>query len=252
MQLTINPSITIVPQSADLIPQSPPTHPVEIQQSNVIVQSQSLIYGQPIPANPELLPIPFSINPSIADEEHQQQQQLIAINNQMQTQTPNMEMEKIPCINPNFSKIIEMSVTPSPPPLIEVDETLENQCAEDSPINRFITDVQSQTEPSNNRNENDNSDTNISTEPKIPSSHLNVVNQYPSLNRVPPATIVQSFAPVYTPANVSFVKIFVNFFLEKEENKCLIRFELMHHYRQISNSNRWQHPVRMRIFTVHM
>lgn len=192
-----------MPQSIDLISQPPPAHPIEIQQSNVIAQSQSLIYGQPIPANPELLPIPFSIVPSMAE-----QQQSISINNHMQTQTTNMDLEKVPCINPNFSKIIEMSVTPSPPPLNEVDETLENQCAEDSPINCFVSDVQLQSEPSNNYNENDNTDTNISTEPKIPLSHLNATNQYPSLNRIPPANIVQSFAPVYTPANVSFVIFF--------------------------------------------
>lgn len=195
MQQSINPSITIVPQSNVLVSQPPPVHPIEIQ-SNIIAQSQSLIYGQPIPSNPELLPIPFSIVPSIADGQQQQ----------MQTQTPNIEMEKVPCINPNFSKIIEMSVTPSPPPLNECDEMLENQCADDSPINRFVSNVQSQSEPSNNNNENDNGDTHISTEPKIPSSHLNATNQYPSLNRIPPANIVQSFAPMYTPANVSSVQ----------------------------------------------
>lgn len=220
MQQSISPSITIVPQPIDLKSQPPPTHPIEIQQSNVIAQSQSLIYGQPIPANPELLPIPFSIVPSMPDGEHQHQhqQQFIAINNQMQTQTPNMEMEKVPCINPNFSKIIEMSVTPSPPPLIEVDETLENQCAQESPINCFISNIQTQPEPSNYNRKNDNSDFNISTEPKIPLSHLNATNQYPSLNRIPPANIVQSFAPVYTPANVSFVKNLCIFQRMKEIN----------------------------------
>lgn len=36
-----------------------------------------------------------------------------------------------------------------------------------------------------------------SSEPSIPLSHLITANQYPSLNKIPPAHIAQSFAPMY-------------------------------------------------------
>lgn len=35
------------------------------------------------------------------------------------------------------------------------------------------------------------------TEPSIPLSHLITANQYPSLNKIPPAHIAQSYAPMY-------------------------------------------------------
>lgn len=35
------------------------------------------------------------------------------------------------------------------------------------------------------------------SEPSIPLSHLITANQYPSLNKIPPAHIAQSFAPMY-------------------------------------------------------
>lgn len=88
-------------------------------------------------------------------------------------------VEKSPCINPNFSKIIELPITPSPPPISE----------EPSDFNDESTPSPSKTSESPAHIEN--------TVPKIPISHLIATNQYPSLNRVPPANIVQSFAPVY-------------------------------------------------------
>lgn len=87
------------------------------------------------------------------------------------------------CINPNFSKIIDLPVTPSPP-LADIDESVE---AEESSQNNSIPNTINQV--------------NESTEPKIPLSHLIATNQYPSLNRIPPANIVQSFAPVYIQSN---------------------------------------------------
>lgn len=88
-----------------------------------------------------------------------------------------------PCINPNFSKIIDLPVTPSPP-LADIDESVE---AEENAQNDSIPNTINQI--------------NESTEPKIPLSHLIATNQYPSLNRIPPANIVQSFAPVYIQSN---------------------------------------------------
>lgn len=93
----------------------------------------------------------------------------------------NPYIEKSPCINPNFSKIIDLPVTPSPPPITE--EPSENSTDE-------LTSSPSKT--------NDQSPVHIDNhEPKVPLSHLIATNQYPSLNRIPPANIVQSFAPVY-------------------------------------------------------
>ncbi|XP_055312921.1 Golgi-specific brefeldin A-resistance guanine nucleotide exchange factor 1 isoform X3 [Sitodiplosis mosellana] len=97
----------------------------------------------------------------------------------------NTYCDKSPCINPNFSKIIDLPVTPSPPPITE--EPSENSIDE-------LASSPSKT--------NDQSPAHIekpfeSQEPKVPLSHLIATNQYPSLNRIPPANIVQSFAPVY-------------------------------------------------------
>lgn len=93
----------------------------------------------------------------------------------------NTYVDKSPCINPNFSKIIDLPVTPSPPPITE--EPSENSTDE-------LASSPSKT--------NDQSPVHIdSHEPKVPLSHLIATNQYPSLNRIPPANIVQSFAPVY-------------------------------------------------------
>lgn len=104
----------------------------------------------------------------------------------------NTNYEKIPCINPNFSKIIELSVTPSPPPILEEipSENSNDNSSVSSPYhtNEMPTAVQQQQQQS--------------TEPKIPISHLMATNQYPSLNRMPPANIVQSFAPIYNQSNL--------------------------------------------------
>ncbi|XP_055384486.1 Golgi-specific brefeldin A-resistance guanine nucleotide exchange factor 1 isoform X2 [Condylostylus longicornis] len=44
-----------------------------------------------------------------------------------------------------------------------------------------------------------NQDVESSLSPRVPISHLITGNQYPSLNRIPPASIVQSFTPIYVP-----------------------------------------------------
>lgn len=109
-----------------------------------------------------------------------------AYSNELLQLYPNVEYsmnDNSPCINPNFSKIIDLPVTPSPP-LADIDESVE---AEENPQNDSIPN------PTNQNNE--------STEPKIPLSHLITTNQYPSLNRIPPANIVRSFAPVYVQSN---------------------------------------------------
>ncbi|XP_031640061.1 Golgi-specific brefeldin A-resistance guanine nucleotide exchange factor 1 isoform X2 [Contarinia nasturtii] len=131
-------------------------------------------------------------------QQQQEQEQLLNVCDQIVTQsnvpvvgqsTDPMEsytnyspyVEKSPCINPHFSKIIDLPVTPSPPPIIE--EPSENSIDE-------LTSSPSKT--------NDQSPVHIdSHEPKVPLSHLIATNQYPSLNRIPPANIVQSFAPIY-------------------------------------------------------
>lgn len=96
--------------------------------------------------------------------------------------------DKSECINPNFSKIIDLPVTPSPPPISE-------EPSENSPDEFASSPAKT----------NDQLPAHIveHNEPKVPLSHLVATNQYPSLNRIPPANIVQSFAPVYNqhPAN---------------------------------------------------
>lgn len=84
-----------------------------------------------------------------------------------------------PYINPNFSKVINLPVTPSPPPLLEADESVESSSSEKmnaSPAKQSELET---------------------TEPSIPLSHLITANQYPSLNKIPPAHIAQSYAPMY-------------------------------------------------------
>lgn len=99
--------------------------------------------------------------------------------------------EKSPCINPNFSKIIELSVTPSPPPIPE--EPSENSNDNSSVSSPYHTAVPTPISTAAVEQ---------SAEPKIPISHLMATNQYPSLNRMPPANIVHSFAPVYNQSNL--------------------------------------------------
>lgn len=179
--------ITLVPQPIEAIP-SLHTQPIDVPMN--LIESQHTFRNTPIAiTNPEPMPIPFSLVPPIVCE-----QSVSTPNHELQ-QIESNDMEKVPCINPNFSKIIELSVTPSPPPITEVDESLENECAEDSPAKSFL----------HQSPELHNVDP---IEPKIPLSHLIATNQYPSLNRIPPANIVQSFPPVYTPLNVSseFIK----------------------------------------------
>lgn len=94
-----------------------------------------------------------------------------------------------PHINPNFSKVIDLPVTPSPPPLLEDDENVENS-NQASPLNQpnvESAEYQQLQQPSLGIDE-----------PKVPQSHLNTVNQYPSLNKIPPTNIVHSFSPVYS------------------------------------------------------
>lgn len=82
-----------------------------------------------------------------------------------------------PYINPNFSKVINLPVTPSPPPLLEIDENAESSDRMNaSPTKRLEHET---------------------NEPSIPLSHLITANQYPSLSKIPPAHIAQSFAPMY-------------------------------------------------------
>lgn len=85
-----------------------------------------------------------------------------------------------PYINPNFSKVINLPVTPSPPPLLEADENVESSSDKlnASPANELESET---------------------SEPSIPLSHLITANQYPSLNKIPSANIAQSFAPMYVP-----------------------------------------------------
>lgn len=87
-----------------------------------------------------------------------------------------------PHINPAFSNIIELPVTPSPPPLLEVDENVDSDPST-SPSKQGAIDESKQQE---------------NAIPSIPTSHLNATNPYPSLNKIPPANIVHSFAPVYS------------------------------------------------------
>lgn len=108
--------------------------------------------------------------------------------------------EKNPCINPNFSKIIELSVTPSPPPIPEEpSENSNDNSAVSSPYhtNELVTMSSPTTTTTMAQQQQQQS-----TEPKIPISHLMATNQYPSLNRMPPANIVHSFAPVYNQSNL--------------------------------------------------
>lgn len=93
-------------------------------------------------------------------------------------------VDKSPCINPNFSRIIDLSVTPSPPPITEEASEYSTEDNASSPSKTIDT-------PTHHEN----------VEPKVPLSHLIATNQYPSLNRIPPANIVQSFAPVYNQSN---------------------------------------------------
>lgn len=105
--------------------------------------------------------------------------------NELYANFNNTYVDKSPCINPNFSKIIDLPVTPSPPPILE------------EPSENSTDDVASS--PSKT---NDQSPVHIENhEPKVPLSHLIATNQYPSLNRIPPANIVQSFTPVYNQSN---------------------------------------------------
>lgn len=97
----------------------------------------------------------------------------------------NAYVDKSPCINPNFSRIIDLSVTPSPPPISEEPSEYSTEDNVSSPSKTIDT-------PTHHEN----------IEPKVPLSHLIATNQYPSLNRIPPANIVQSFAPVYNQSNL--------------------------------------------------
>lgn len=94
----------------------------------------------------------------------------------------NTYADKSPCINPNFSKIIDLPVTPSPPPITEEPSELSTDELASTP---------------SKTNDQSPAHINENHEPKVPLSHLIATNQYPSLNRIPPANIVQSFAPVY-------------------------------------------------------
>lgn len=109
---------------------------------------------------------------------------------------------------PVFSNIVSMSVTPSPPPLLEVDETLENinneedgRCVqlESKSISDISTTVQ--TDVVSNLEQKSSIVESVSDEPKVPMSHLIATNQYPSLNKIPPPSIAQSFAPIYIQPN---------------------------------------------------
>lgn len=97
----------------------------------------------------------------------------------------NTYVDQSPRINPNFSRIIDLSVTPSPPPITEEPSETSNDDYVSSPSKSIET-------PTHHEN----------AEPKIPLSHLIATNQYPSLSRIPPANIVQSFAPVYNQTNL--------------------------------------------------
>lgn len=91
------------------------------------------------------------------------------------------------CTNLSFSNIIDLPIIPSSTSAI-IEEPIEQQLDENVSSPNKNCD-QSQMEHIN------------STEPKIPLSHLNATNQYPSLNRIPPAGIVQSFSPVSNQSN---------------------------------------------------
>lgn len=96
----------------------------------------------------------------------------------------NSYVQNGPYINPQFSNIIDLPVTPSPPPF---DETLEsNEDADPVPASKshIVTrEIEQESDAM----------------PSVPLSHLITSNQYPSLNKLPPANIAQSFAPVYAP-----------------------------------------------------
>lgn len=107
----------------------------------------------------------------------------------------NTNIEQIPCINPNFSKIVELSLTPSPPPIAEEpSENSNDNSAVSSPYHTNEQTITATAPQLQNQQQ--------SMEPKIPISHLMATNQYPSLNRMPPANIVHSFAPVYNQSNL--------------------------------------------------
>lgn len=181
-----NPIIPITLQEQSNIPnvlasiQTTTNLPVQIPQS---MQSQSQLQSHEPPAN-------YLYASQSADQ--------------------NTNYEKSPCINPNFSKIIELSVTPSPPPIPE--EPSENSNDNSSVSSPYHTNepsvaISSSTTTTTTATIEAASETTLeqqhqSTEPKIPISHLMATNQYPSLNRMPPANIVHSFAPVYNQSNL--------------------------------------------------
>lgn len=84
-----------------------------------------------------------------------------------------------PYINADFSKVVNLPLTPSPPPLLEADENVESS-----------NSVKMNATPTKHLEYETN-------KPSIPLSHLITANQYPSLTRIPPAHIAQSFAPMY-------------------------------------------------------
>lgn len=91
------------------------------------------------------------------------------------------ETNRTSYLNSIFSNIIELPVTPSPPPLLEADENFENDTDTNATIKK--------------------------DEPRVPISHLTTGNQYPSLSKIPPANIAQSFPPIYVePQNYQQVR----------------------------------------------
>lgn len=101
----------------------------------------------------------------------------------MQYQQQQQQLQQQPL--PNLSNIINLPVTPSPPPIPEEPEIISSDENISTP----------------NKTADQSSAHITNAEPKIPLSHLIATNQYPSLNRNPPANIVQSFAPVCNQAN---------------------------------------------------
>lgn len=77
-------------------------------------------------------------------------------------------------LNSIFSNIVELPLTPSPPALLEADENSEYE-----------------------NGSNAVSTTNDDEIPRIPISHLVTTNQYPSLTKIPPPNIAQSYPPLY-------------------------------------------------------
>lgn len=110
-----------------------------------------------------------------------------------------------PYINPDFSNIIELPITPSPPTILEVDENIDNINDDETVAATSHNPNTDQPEPLQSK---PTTNTTIAAEeeilpaattipPPIPLSHLITSNQYPSLNKIPPANIAQSFAPMY-------------------------------------------------------